>query len=189
MKIHLTRIPGTATWVIVCALALPMTSFANDHNKHKQHHDHGSAQNHSNNHGNNHGNNQWNNHRNNQWNNQGNNHWNNNWNHHQGYYGQNCSAPSVAGVILSLVSGFNSAPQVRYYAPPAPRVSYGYGIPSGNSLGASVQLALARAGYYRGPIDGCLGSTSRQAIACYQVDHRLPVTGYPSRSLLCSLGL
>ena len=185
------QIPRAATWAIVCAMALPVTSFANDHKHH--HHDHGSAQYQSNNHGNNQWNNHWsnqnNNHWNNNWNNQGNNHWNSNWNHHQGYYGQNCAAPSVAGVLLSLVSGFNSAPPVAYYAPPAPRVYYGYGGPSGNSVGAAVQLALARAGYYRGPVDGCLGPASRQAIACYQADHGMRVTGYPSRSLLYSLGL
>ena len=171
------QIPRAATWAIVCALALPVTSFAKDHNKHKHHHDHGSAQN------------QWNNHGNNQWSNRGNNHWNNNWNHRQGYYGQNCSAPSVPGIVLSLVSGFNSAPQAGYYAPPAPRVYYGYGSPSSNSVEAAVQLALARAGYYRGPVDGCLGPTSKQAIACYQADHGMRVTGYPSRRLLYSLGL
>ena len=173
MKSLLTRIPGTATWAIVFLLAIPLASLANDHDKHKHHH--GPAQNH------------WNNHGNNHWSDQSNNHWNRN--HHQGYYGQNCPAPSVAGIILSLVSGFNSAPQVRYYAPPAPRVYYGCGSSSGNSAGAAVQLALARAGYYRGPIDGCLGPTSRQAIACYQADHGMRVTGYPSRSLLYSLGL
>ena len=169
------RIPRAAKWAIICALALPVTSFANDHNKH--HHDHGSSQS------------QWNN----RGNNQSNNHWTNqgnNWNHHQRYYGQNCPAPSVAGVLLSLVSGFNPVPQVRYYEPPAPRVYYGYGSPScGNSVGGAVQLALARAGYYNGPIDGCLGPLARQAIACYQAEHGLRVTGYPSRGLLHFLGL
>jgi len=189
MKPLLTRIPAAATWAIVCALAFPMTSFGNDHNKHKHHQDHDSSQSQSNNHGNNHGNNHRNNQGNNHWNNQGNNHWNNNCNQRQGYYGQNYQSPSVAGLILSLATGFNPAPQARYYAPAAPRVSYGYASPRGNSMEAAVQLALARAGYYRGPVDGCLGPMSRQAIANYQADRGMRVTGYPDRTLLNSLGL
>ena len=181
MKSLLTRIPAAAKLAIVCALAFPMTSFANDHKKHKHHHDHDSSQSQSNNHGNN----QWNNN----WSNQGNNHRNNNWNHHQGNYGQNCQSPSVAGLLLSLATGFAPAPQARYYAPAAPRAYYGYERPCGNSMEASVQLALARAGYYRGPVDGYLGAASRQAIANYQADHGMRITGYPSRSLLYSLGL
>ncbi len=173
------RIPAAATWAIACALAIPTTSFANDHNKN---HHHGSAQYQSNNH---HGGNHWNNH----WSNQGNNHWNGNWNHHHSYYGQNCQAPTVAGLILSLATGFNPAPQVSYCAPAAPRAYYGYQNPSGNSVEAAVQLALARAGYYRGPVDGCLGPMSRQAVANYQADRGMRVTGNPNGSLLYSLGL
>jgi len=58
-----------------------------------------------------------------------------------------------------------------------------------NSLEAAVQLALARNGYYNGPIDGDLGSRSRRAIANYQQDRGLRITGYPNSSLLSSLGL
>jgi hypothetical protein len=181
MKPLLTRIPGAATWALVFLLSLPLASLANDHNKHKHHHDHGSAQNQWNNHGNN--------QRSNNWGGQGNNHWNNNWNHHQSYYAQNCPAPSVAGLILSLATGFNQAPQGGYYAPAAPVAYYGYESPRSNTVEAAVQLALARAGYYRGPVDGFLGPMSRQAIANYQADHGMRVTGYPGRNLLYSLGL
>ena len=54
---------------------------------------------------------------------------------------------------------------------------------------ASVQRALARNGYYRGPIDGNIGPMSRRAIASYQNDHGLRVTGYPDGNLLNALGL
>ena len=58
-----------------------------------------------------------------------------------------------------------------------------------DSMEASVQLALARNGYYRGPIDGNIGPMSRRAIANYQADHGLRVTGYPDGNLLNALGL
>ncbi|MEI6278268.1 MAG: peptidoglycan-binding domain-containing protein [Verrucomicrobiae bacterium] len=58
-----------------------------------------------------------------------------------------------------------------------------------NSMEAAVQRALARNGYYNGPIDGSIGPMSTQAIANYQADHGLRVTRYPDSSLLNSLGL
>lgn len=58
-----------------------------------------------------------------------------------------------------------------------------------DSMEASVQRALARNGYYRGPIDGNIGPMSRRAIASYQNDHGLRVTGYPDGNLLNALGL
>ena len=178
----LSRIPGAATWAIVCLLAVPLTSYAKDHKKHK-HDDNESSQN------------QWNN-------NQGHNGWNNN----QYHNGQNNSAQAVTGFVLGLANGYagrgyyygppntsyyNQGPQVRYYATreAAPREYYGYQSSRSNSMEAAVQMALARNGYYNGPIDGSLGPMSRQAIANYQADRGLRVTGYPSGSLLNSLGL
>ncbi|TMP91147.1 MAG: peptidoglycan-binding protein, partial [Verrucomicrobia bacterium] len=34
-----------------------------------------------------------------------------------------------------------------------------------------LQQQLARAGYYRGPIDGIMGSRTRYALRAYQHDH------------------
>jgi len=50
--------------------------------------------------------------------------------------------------------------------------SYAYGSRSGS--GSSVvrlQQSLSRAGYYRGPIDGIMGSRTRYALRAYQHDH------------------
>jgi len=58
-----------------------------------------------------------------------------------------------------------------------------------HSTAADVQNALARRGYYRGSIDGSLGRQSRQAIARYQEDRGLQVTGDINSSLLRSLGI
>jgi Putative peptidoglycan binding domain len=41
----------------------------------------------------------------------------------------------------------------------------------------AVQTALARRGYYRGPIDGVLGPESQSAIRSFQARNGLPVTG------------
>jgi Putative peptidoglycan binding domain len=55
--------------------------------------------------------------------------------------------------------------------------SYSYGSRSASSQSSVVRLQqrLARAGYYRGPIDGIMGSRTRYALRAYQHDH-------PSRS-------
>ena len=78
-----------------------------------------------------------------------------------------------------------------YYASSAlvPRSYYGHSGYSGNSMGADVQRALARSGYYRGSIDGQIGPQSSRAIARYQQDHGLRMTGTISQGLLNSLGL
>lgn len=52
-----------------------------------------------------------------------------------------------------------------------------------------VQYALARRGYYRGPIDGHMGAVAQRAVRDYQRDHRLAVTGNINKDVLRSLGL
>lgn len=193
------RIPSAATWAIVCALAFPAASFAKDHKKHKDHHEHDGSHSRKNdgNRSHSHKNHHSNDRNDDYWRQQGNGHWNQNqnwnqncnrnWNRQQTFRGQNCATPSISGLLLSLVSGFSQAPQVRYYAPAAPRTYYQN--PRGISLEASVQLALVRAGYYNGPIDGCMGPRTRQAIANYQASRGLRVTGNITDSLLAALGL
>lgn len=161
------RIRRVVACTIACLLTLPLTSYAKDHKN-----------THSNN-----------------------NQWNNN-----SYNGQNISGSAVAGFVLALANGYagrgyyygppntayyNRSPQVVYYATreAAPREYYGSRNYRGNSMGASIQQALARAGYYNGPIDGSIGPMSRRAIANYQADRGLRITGNPSNSLLNSLGL
>src|SRR6266508_3857195 len=55
---------------------------------------------------------------------------------------------------------------------------YGYGYGSGSQYGsatrsrvAELQRRLARAGYYRGSIDGVLGPQTRRAIRAYEQEH------------------
>jgi peptidoglycan hydrolase-like protein with peptidoglycan-binding domain len=62
-------------------------------------------------------------------------------------------------------------------------------VPAAHSVEADVQAALARRGYYGGPVDGDIGPQSRAAIRAFQVDRGLPVTGHIDRALLRSLHL
>ena len=58
-----------------------------------------------------------------------------------------------------------------------------------DSTVAAAQEQLARQGYYRGEIDGLLGPETRRAIARYQGDHGMPVTGSLTNDTLDALGL
>jgi hypothetical protein len=91
-------------------------------------------------------------------------------------------------------SYYHNAPGVRYYSSRSsvPRQYWGStGSYDGgySRTEASVQAALARRGYYNGPIDGDIGSGSRRAIARFQANHGLTPTGSINQSLLRALGL
>ena len=115
------------------------------------------------------------------------------------------SAHPRSSFVISFGTGY--AGRGYYYGPP--NASYYYQTPGVvyyrsreavprqyyprewqmESTDMKVQRALARRGYYNGPIDGSLGSGSRSAIARYQRDRGLPVTGTVTSSLLRSLGI
>ena len=59
----------------------------------------------------------------------------------------------------------------------------------GGSTVARVQERLARAGYYRGPIDGVMGPRTRYAIRVYERRHGLPADGIIDRHLLATMGI
>lgn len=70
--------------------------------------------------------------------------------------------------------------------------SYGYYQPRhgyNGSVVIQVQTRLARAGYYRGPIDGVMGPGTRFAIRAYERDHGLRVDGVISGPLMRNMGL
>ena len=58
-----------------------------------------------------------------------------------------------------------------------------------DSVVIHVQEGLARAGYYRGPIDGVIGSRTRYAIQAYERNHGLPADGIIDNRLLRTMGL
>lgn len=53
----------------------------------------------------------------------------------------------------------------------------------------AVQTDLAKLGYYHGRIDGLYGRTTRDAVAHYQSDHQMTVSGTLTRQILQSLGV
>ena len=54
---------------------------------------------------------------------------------------------------------------------------------------AAVQRRLARAGYYRGAIDGVIGHGTRSAIRGFERNNGLPIDGRIDRRLLATMGL
>src|SRR6266403_2075607 len=60
---------------------------------------------------------------------------------------------------------------------------------SDNAVVSSVQVQLAKLGYYPGAVDGVAGDETQAAIARYQEDNNLSVTGTVTAATLQSLGL
>jgi hypothetical protein len=81
-----------------------------------------------------------------------------------------------------------------YYGSDSYSYGYYYGQPgysnyANGSIVIQVQSRLARAGYYRGPIDGIMGPGTRFAIRAYERDHGLRVDGVISGQLVRNMGL
>ena len=82
-------------------------------------------------------------------------------------------------------SGYD--PANDYYDYDGPIYTYGNLLP--DQVIANVQSALQQEGYYLGPITGSLAPATCAAIAKYQVDHGLVVTGAIDEPTVESLGL
>jgi hypothetical protein len=63
------------------------------------------------------------------------------------------------------------------------------GAPVADTTVQAVQAELTQLGYYNGPVDGIFGPTTRDAVAKYQIDKQLDVTGSLSPDTLQSLGV
>jgi hypothetical protein len=61
--------------------------------------------------------------------------------------------------------------------------------PAADPTVQATQERLAQLGYYNGPVDGIFGPTTRDALAKYQIDNQLDVTGSLSPDTLQSLGV
>jgi len=93
--------------------------------------------------------------------------------------------------------------QPDYSTSPASAYPYGYytGVQSDYNNAAAnaapapdptveaTQERLAQLGYYNGPVDGIFGPTMRDAVANYQIDNQLDVTGSLSPDTLQLLGV
>ncbi|MGC1323028.1 MAG: peptidoglycan-binding domain-containing protein [Candidatus Udaeobacter sp.] len=93
--------------------------------------------------------------------------------------------------------------QPDYNTAPASAYPYGYytgvqpednttaanGAPVADATVEAIQERLAQLSYYNGPVDGIFGPTTRDAVAKYQIDNQLDVTGSLSPDTLQSLGV
>jgi hypothetical protein len=93
--------------------------------------------------------------------------------------------------------------QPEYNTAPASAYPYGYytgvqpdyntaadnGASAADATVQATQERLAQLGYYNGPVDGIFGPTTRDAVAKYQIDNQLDVTGSLSPDTLQSLGV
>lgn len=75
------------------------------------------------------------------------------------------------------------------YHPYGYRDSYRYAGNGGGSVVVEVQRRLARAGYYRGPIDGVIGGGTRSAIRAWERAHGMRGYGRIDNRLLSSMGI
>jgi peptidoglycan hydrolase-like protein with peptidoglycan-binding domain len=81
---------------------------------------------------------------------------------------------------------------VTAYPPgPAPAPAYvpPTAVPVSDIETRDVQRRLRELGYYHGPLDGIMGHRTRIALAEFQHDHRLRVTGEPTHRTLRALNL
>ena len=120
------------------------------------------------------------------------NHWgNHHWRHHR-HHGSQVFFGFGLGYPLGYGYPYYGYPYDSYYP-------YGYyGGPRENVYQAAtvdhstvveVQRRLARNGYYRGAIDGVIGSGTRSAIRSYERAHGLRVDGLIDQRLLATMGL
>jgi peptidoglycan hydrolase-like protein with peptidoglycan-binding domain len=66
---------------------------------------------------------------------------------------------------------------------------YAYGNLLPDQVIAKVQAQLQQDGYYSGPVTGSINPATRVALANYQRDYGLPVTGTVDQPTVESLGL
>jgi|SRR6202011_483173 len=78
-------------------------------------------------------------------------------------------------------------PSLEYYDYDGPIYTYGNLLP--DQVIVNVQRALKQLGYYAGGTTGSLGPASRQALANYQADAGLEITGAIDEATVESLGL
>jgi hypothetical protein len=78
---------------------------------------------------------------------------------------------------------YNTQDPYSYYS------GYAASAESGNGVVSSVQSQLTKLGYYGGAVDGVAGDETQAAIARYQEDNDLSVTGTVTAATLQSLGL
>lgn len=128
------------------------------------------------------------------------------WDHKSAHYWRNHWWCWDGGAWIGLDAGFYPWDYFPYYAYDYYPYDYypGYyadvepyyynegaytGIPAPDPTVTVVQQDLAKLGYYTGTVDGLYGRTTRDAVARYQSDRHLSVTGTLTPQTLQSLGV
>src|SRR5207248_7796974 len=139
--------------------------------------------------------------------------WHRDWDRHHGHFHNNQVFVFVDGFWWGLDPGYypwdyypdydyGNYPYNSYYGNPYDYYNYtpynddddqpGYsdsGQSGANATVSAIQSELAKLGYYDGAIDGTLGDETEAAIARYQEDRDLSVTGTVDAATLQSLGI
>lgn len=133
--------------------------------------------------------------------------WHQDWDHHRAHFSHNHWWVYDGGAWIGLDDGFYPWDYYPYYAFDYYPYDYypGYyadvepyynnegvydsNVPAPDSNVATIQTRLTQLGYYNGPADGIFGPSTRDAVARYQTDRNLPVTGSLSADTLQSLGM
>jgi hypothetical protein len=128
--------------------------------------------------------------------------WHNDWDKRHAHFDHNRFFVFIDGFWCGLDAGYFPWDYLPYYpndyypfdyytdTDPHDYNDTNYNVDSGDSATVqTVQMQLARLGYYNGSIDGVFGPSTRDAVAKYQIANQLNVTGSLSRDTLQSLGL
>ncbi|MGI8436043.1 MAG: peptidoglycan-binding domain-containing protein [Chthoniobacterales bacterium] len=107
--------------------------------------------------------------------------------HRRGYYPYYAYDPFFYGSGFGFGYGYPYYGTSGYYS--GDPGYYSSNIRAEGSVGVAVQQELARQGFYRGPIDGVIGSGTRSAIRAYERANRLPSNGRISGRLLDAMGI
>src|SRR5262245_9741735 len=128
--------------------------------------------------------------------------WHNDWDRRHAHFDHNRFFVFIDGFWCGLDAGYFPWDYLPYYpndyypydyytdVDPYDYSDANYNIdPADSAEVQSVQMQLARLGYYNGSIDGIFGPSTRDAVAKYQIANQLNVTGSLSPDTLQSLGL
>jgi hypothetical protein len=132
--------------------------------------------------------------------------WHGDWDRHHAHYSHSHWWVYDGGAWIGLDDGFYPWDYYPYYAFDYYPYDYypGYysdvepyynnqgvsysNVPAPDPAVTAAQTQLTKLGYYNGPADGIYGPLTRDAVARYQADKNLPVTGSLSDGTLQSLG-
>ena len=128
--------------------------------------------------------------------------WHQDWDRHHAHFFHNRFFVFDDGFWLGLDDGFYPWDYLPYYADDYYPYDYYAGdqsydntdpvynsVPVADPTVEATQERLAQLGYYNGPVDGIFGPTTGDAVAKYQIDQQLEVTGSLSPDTLQSLGV